>query len=209
MKVRLITAVAAAALAPAAVAWASGELIVVGPRTTRDAVPWCGAAGGSMRFQCLWLQSDIGHAGYINRVEFDKGNDASGRFNSVRAWLCHTRKDALEATFANNYTGFTPALVLNMRSVTLSGTGWFDLGITTGQFNYNNRNNLLMEIRWNGDDGNDVRCWRSNKPYSRCYAFDHNAAQGTVYNNSQRIRLTIGTAGVAPTSLGRVKTLFE
>ena len=74
---------------------------------------------------------------------------------------------------------------------------------------YNNRNTLLMEVRWAGDDGNDVRCWRSNKPYRRCYAFDHNAAQGTVYNNSQRIRLTIGMAGAAPTSLGRVKALFE
>jgi hypothetical protein len=209
-KTLIVTAalVAASALAPAA--HASGKVVVVGPRVTGHVVPWRGGSGDSMRFQCLWRQSDINYAGHVNRVEFDKTDVAGGRFNSVRVWLCHTRKTALETTFANNYTGFTPVLVLNMRSVTLSETGWFDLGITANQFNYNNRNNLLMEVRWDGDDGHDVRCWRSGQPYSRCYAFNHNASQGTVYNNGQRIRLTIGTmVGAAPTSLGRVKTLFR
>ena len=208
-KVIMVTAAlaAASALAPAAVA--SGKVVVVGARAARHVAPWRGASGDSMRFQCLWRQSDINYAGYVNGVEFDKVDAAGARFNGVRVWLCHTRKTALESAFANNYTGFTPVQVLNMRSVTLSGTGWFDPGITANRFNYNNRNNLLMEIRWDGDDGNDVRCWRSGQSYSRCYAFNHNAAQGTVYNNGQRIRLTIGTmVGAAPTSLGRVKTLF-
>jgi hypothetical protein len=200
--------VAASALAPAA--HASGKVVAVGARAARHVVPWRGASGNSMRFQCLWFQRDIDYAGNVNRVEFDKVDAAGGRFNSVRVWLCHTRKTALESTFANNYTGFTPVQVLNMRSTTVSGTGWFDLRINANQFNYNNRNNLLMEIRWDGDDGNDVRCWRSSQQYSRCYAFNHNASQGTVYNNGQRIRLTIATMiGLEPTSLGRVKTLFR
>ena len=200
--------VAASALAPAA--HASGKVVVVGARAARNVAPWRGASGNSMRFQCLWFQRDVNYAGNVNRVEFDKGDAAGGRFDSVRAWLCHTRKTALETTFADNYTGFTPVQVLNMRSVTVSGTGWFDLRINAGRFNYNNRNNLLMEVRWDGDDGFDVRCWRSGQPYSRCYAFNHNASQGTVYNNGQRVRLTIGTmVGLEPTSLGRVRALFR
>ncbi len=209
-KVIMVTAalVAASALAPAA--HASGKVVVVGARAARPVAPWRGASGNSMRFQCLWFQQNINYAGNVNRVEFDKVYADGGRFNSVRAWLCHTRKTALESTFANNYTGFTPVQVLNMRSVAVSGTGWFDLRITANRFNYNNRNNLLMEIRWDTDDGHDVRCWRSNQSYSRCYAFNHNASQGTVYNNGQRIRLTIATMiGLEPTSLGRVKTLFR
>ncbi len=209
-KVIIVTAalVAASALAPAA--HASGKVVVVGARAARHVVPWRGASGNSMRFQCLWFQQNINYAGNVNRVEFDKVYADGGRFNSVRVWLCRTRKTALESTFANNYTGFTPVQVLNMRSTAVSGAGWFDLRITAGRFNYNNRNNLLMEIRWDGDDGSDVRCWRSGQPYSRCYAFNHNASQGTVYNNGQRIRLTIGTmVGLEPTSLGRVKTLFR
>jgi hypothetical protein len=209
-KIEILTAavVVAAILAPPVSA--TGKIVVVGARVGPDVVPWAGASADSMRFQCLWFQSDINYAGYVNAVRLEKTNAANGKFNSVRVWLCHSRKTALEPNFANNYTGDTPVQVLNMRSVTVSGTGWFDLRINANQFNYNNRNNLLMEIRWNGDDGYDVPCWRSRQQYSRCYAYDHNATTGTVYNNGQRIRLTIGTmAGLEPTSLGRVKTLFR
>jgi len=209
-KVIMLTAaaVAAAVLTPAANA--SGKVVVVGARATPHAVPWLGASADSMRFQCLWLQSDINYAGYVNAVEFDKADGAGGRFDSVRAWLCHTRKTALDATFANNYTGDTPLEVLNMRSLSVSGTGWFNLRIIPNRFNYDNKRNLLLEIRWNGDDGYDVRCWRSGQPYARCYAFDDTATQGTVYNNGQRIRLTIGTmVGAEATSLGRVKALLR
>jgi hypothetical protein len=200
--------VAAAILTPAASA--SGKVVVIGPRAAGDAAPWRGASGDAIRFQCLWFQRDINCAGNVNAVEFEKSSSASGRFLSVRVWLCHTNKAALEATFNNNYTGYTPVDVLNMRSIGLSGTGWFDLRINSNRFDYDNKRNLLMEIRWNGDDGYDVACWRSSQPYSRCYAYDDNASQGTVYNNGQRIRLTIGTMiGLEATSLGRVKTLFK
>jgi hypothetical protein len=209
-KTLLAAALLVAAAAPVPPAGASGKVVAVGPRVTRSAVPWRGASGDSMRFQCLSFQRNIGYAGYINRVEFDKSNLVAGRFNSVRAWLCHTRKTALANVFANNYTGFTPVQVLNMRSLTVDGTGWFDLRINANRFNYDNHNNLLVEIRWDNDDGHDVPCWRSAQPYSRCYAFNHNATQGTVYNNGQRLRLTIGTmVGAEATSLGRVKTLFR
>lgn len=208
IKTLLATALALGTAAPPA--GASGKVVVVGPRVTRSAVPWRGASGDSMRFQCLSFQRNIGYAGYINRVEFDKSSVAAGRFDSVRAWLCHTRRTALVNVFADNYTGFTPVQVLNMRSLTVDGTGWCDLRITPNRFDYDNHNNLLLEIRWDNDDGHDVPCWRSAQPYSRCYAFNHNAAQGTVYNNGQRLRLTIGTmVGAEGTSLGRVKTLFR
>ncbi len=211
MKIKIIaTAALAAASALAPAAHASGKVVVVGPRAAANVAPWRGASGDAIRFQCLWFQRDINCAGNVNAVEFEKSSSDSGRFLSVRVWLCHTNKAALEATFNNNYAGNTPVEVLNMRSINLSGTGWFDLRISANRFNYNNRDNLLMEIRWNGDDGHNVSCWRSAQPYSRCYAYDDNASQGTVYNNGQRIRLTIGTMiGLEATSLGRVKTLFR
>jgi len=208
LSVVLITAGAlAAAAAPAA---ASGKVVVIGDRAAGNAVPWRGTGYDSLRFQCLWFQRDIAFAGYVNGVEFEKTTAASGRFNNVRAWLCHTNKTALEPTFADNYASNTPVAVLNMRSVTVAGTGWFDLGIQPARFNYDNRDNLLLEIRWNGDDGVSVPCWRSSQRNSRCYASDHTASQGTVFNNGQRIRLTIGTmTGVAPTSLGRLRALYR
>jgi hypothetical protein len=209
-KIKIVTAALVAASALAGAAYASGKVVVIGARAAGNVAPWRGASGNAMRFQCLWFQRDINYAGNVNAVEFEKSSSDSGRFNSVRVWLCHTNKAALEATFNNNYTGYTPVDVLNMRSINLSGTGWFDLRITSNRFNYDNKRNLLMEIRWNGDDGHNVACWRSSQPYSRCYAYDHNAATGTVYNNGQRIRLTIGAMiGLEPTSMGRVRALFR
>ena len=210
-KALLVTAALAVALSFAtAAAEDHGKVVTIGTHFAGNTIPWYGGLWDSCRFQCLWFKSDINYAGYVNAVEFEKTDATSGRFDSVRVWLCHSRNTTLEPTFADNYTGYTPLEVLNMRSLTVSGTGWFDLRIIANRFNYDNKRNLLMEVRWNADDGYDVPCWRSGQPYSRCYAYDHNATQGTVYNTGQRIRLHIGTmVGVEATSLGRVKTLFR
>ena len=196
-------------VAPAA-AEDSGKVVTIGTHASGNYIPWWGSSYNSMRYQCLWFKSDINTAGYINVVEFEKSSTAAGTFNDVRVWLCHTKKTALEATFANNYTGYTPVQVRTSANLTLSGSGYFDIGITPNSFNYNNSDNLLMEIRWNGDSGTGVPCWRSAQPLSRVYATSHTATSGSVQNNGQCIRLHIGTmTGVAPSSLGRVKTLFR
>ena len=210
-KTLLVTAALAVAFsfAPAA-AEDSGKVVTIGTHASGNAIPWWGTSYNSMRFQCLWFKSDINTAGYINVVEFEKSSGASGTFNDVRVWLCHTKKTALEATFNNNYTGSTPVQVRTSANLTLSGSGYFDIGITPNTFNYNNSDNLLMEIRWNGDTGTTCSCWRSSQPRSRVYASSHTATSGSVQNNGQCIRLHFGTmTGVAPTSLGRVTTLFR
>ncbi len=194
----------------AAPASPSGKVVVIGTHAAGNAIPWWGGAYNSCRFQCLWFQSDINYAGYIDEIEFEKSSSASGTFNNVRVWLCHTTKTQLEANFDNNYTGKTPVQVLNTASLNLTGSGYFDIGITPNTFNYNNSDNLLMEVRWDGDSGSTCSCYRSSQPYSRVGAWNHNASSGTVWNNGQCIRLHIGTmTGVAPTSLGRVKALFQ
>ncbi len=206
----VITALAVAfSFAPAA-AEDSGKVVTIGTHASGNYIPWWGNNWNSARFQCLWFKSDINTAGYINVVEFEKSSTASGTFNDVRVWLCHTTKTALEATFDNNYTGKTPVQVRTGANLTLSGSGYFDIGITPNSFNYNNTDNLLMEIRWNGDSGTGVPCWRSGGTAQRLYATSHTASSGSVSNTGQCIRLHIGTmTGVQPTSLGRVKTLFR
>ncbi len=210
-KALLVTAALAVALtfAPAA-AEAHGKVITIGTHAAGNAIPWWGASYNSCRFQCLWFKSDINTAGYINVVEFEKSSSTAGTFNDVRVWLCHTKKTALEATFANNYTGYTPVQVRTGGNLTLTGSGYFDIGITPNSFNYNNSDNLLMEVRWNGDSGATCSCYRSAQPLSRVYAWSHTATSGSVQRSGQCIRLHIGTmTGVTPSSLGRVKTLFR
>ena len=199
----------AAVVAPAG---ATGKMVEIGTTAAMNAIPWWGSSYNSMRYQCLWNQSDIGYAGYIQAIEWDRGTYTTpGTYSDTRVWLCHTTKTALEATFNNNYTGMTPVQVMNKTTFTMpGGPNWVDFGIDPNKFNYNNSNNLLMEIRWNGDSGVTCYCARTSQANSRVYASDHNAASGSVQNNGQRIRLYIGTmTGVAPTTLGRVKALYR
>jgi hypothetical protein len=210
-KALLVTGALAFALsfAPAA-AEDSGKVVTIGTHASGNVIPWWGASYNSCRFQCLWLKSTINYAGYINVVEFEKSSTASGTYNDVRVWLCHSTKTQLEATFDNNYTGKTPVQVRTGGNLTFSGSGYFDIGITPDKFNYNNSDNLLMEIRWNGDSGTNIACYRSNDTTGRVYAWDHNARSGSLQITGQCIRLHIGTmTGVQPASLGRVKSLFR
>jgi len=191
-------------------ALATGYVVTIGTHVAQSALPWDNGLA-SIRFQCLWLQPEIGHAGYINVVEFERTAPFGGSFYNVRVWLSNTTKTQLESWFDNNYTGFTPVQVLNVPSLTFPPTtGYFDIGITPNTFLYNNTNNLLMEVRFSGNTGNDVTCWRSDQPYSRVYSNEENAYSGTVLNNGQYIRLHIGTmTGVEPASFGKVKALFR
>jgi len=191
-------------------AQATGYVITIGVHASQSSIPWDNSFP-SLRFQCLWLQPEISHAGYINVVEFEKTQALGGSFYNVRVWLCHTTKTQLESWFDNNYTGFTPVQVLNVPSLTFPPTtGYFDIGITPNTFLYNNTNNLLMEVRFNGHTGNQASCWRSAQPYARVYSDDENAYSGVVLNEGECIRLHIGTmAGVEPASFGKIKALFH
>jgi hypothetical protein len=193
-------------------AGATGKMVEIGTTAANNAIPWWGSSYDSMRYQCLWFQSDIAAAGYIQAIEWNRSTyTTTGTYNDCRVWLCHTTKTALEATFDNNYTGKTPVQVMNKTTFTMpAGPNWVDFGIDTNKFNYNNTDNLLMEVRWNGDSGTTCYCTRSAQANSRVYASDHNASSGSVQNNGQCIRLYIGTmTGVEPTTLGRVKALFR
>lgn len=211
-KVSLVTLALLAIMIFSATAGATGKVVTIGSFAANNAFPWWGTSYNSMRYQCLWLQSEIAYAGYINKIEWNRGTYTStGTFNQVRVWLCHSTKTVLESTFNNNYTGNTPVAVRPSGNYTVpAGPGYVDMPISTNTFNYNNTSNLLMEIRWNGDTGTTCYCWRSPNPSRRVSANSHTATSGTVWSNSQHIRLTIGTmTGVAPTSLGRVKSIFK
>lgn len=208
MLIIMVTALTLVALA--APAGATGKIVTLGTHASGNYIPWWGNSYNSCRFQCLWLQSEINTAGYINVVEFEKSSTAAGTFNDVRAWLCHSTKTQLEATFDNNYTSKTPVQVRSGGNLAFTGSGYFDIGIDPGKFNYNNTDNLLLEIRWNGDSGVGVPVWRSGASTGRVYAWDHNATSGSLQITGQCIRLHFDTmTGVQPSSLGRVKTLFR
>lgn len=214
---KIITIVAAAVVAlaitlagaPEAAA-DTGKVVVLEARQKTDANPWGGAAADAMRFQCLWLQRDVDYAGFVDKVEFDAYYATQTHFYNCRILLCHTNRTALVSNFTTNYGGNTPVEVYSGTRSLAGGGPWINANIRSRVFNYNNRDNLLMEIVWNGDSGRDVICYLGAATERRCYAYNHQSTTGRVTNDSQRIRLTMGVyTGLEATSLGRVKTLFR
>ncbi len=214
MKKALILTIAIVALTSTAFvapAGATGKVVTIGTYGANNYIPWWGNSYNSFRFQALFLKSEINYAGYINKIEWNRGTaSTTGTFNQTRVWLCHSTKTVLESTFNNNYTGKTPVPVRTSSNYTIpAGPGYVDMPITPNTFNYNNSDNLLMEIRWHGDTGAGCTCWRSTASSRRVFASSHTASSGSV-TAGQHIRLTIGTmTGIAPTSLGRIKGLYN
>ena len=189
------------------------EVRVIYARSSSNVSPWWGGSFNAMRFMVLWTKADLGfiQGGPINKIEWDRSSSTSGSFSLVRVYFGHSTRTALSTTFATNYSD-TPVQVLNATSKTVSGSSgtWWDMGITPNTFTYNNTNNLIMEIRWRGDSGASCACYRGNGTAKRMWANSDTATTGTVYNQAQHIRMTIANStGVAPTSLGRVKSIFK
>jgi hypothetical protein len=211
--VKFLMVVSLCLVAAAATVWAD-EVRIVGNQAGSNVCPWWGSGHASIRFMALWEKSEIGltRGGYINKVEFMRSATNSGTFNNVRAYFGHSTRTELDPTFNNNYSD-TPVQVLNAASKTVSGSSgqWWDLGIDANKFNYNNTNNLVLEIRWRGGTGTNCACWCGSGGMKRCWAFDDTATVAAYrFGQIQYLRLTVSNAtGVAPTSLGRVKSLFR
>jgi hypothetical protein len=191
------------------------EVLIVNSQSSSNYSPWWGSSYDALRFMVLWEKTEIGATagGYINKIEFNRSSTTSATFNNVRVYLGHSKHTALETTFDNNYDTFSPIQVLNASSLTVSGTTgqWWDMGIDTNKFNYDNTNNLIMEIRWRGDNGSSALCYRGSGTAKRMWATNNDmATTGSVFAQGQYIRLTIiNSTGVSPTSLGRIKSLYN
>jgi len=81
----------------------------------------------------------------------------SGIFYDYRLLACHTSLSELTDTYATNYDGNEPDTVTSTSMLELGWVNnqWGRLPFDT-PFEYNGQDNLLLEFRWNGDDGRAV-----------------------------------------------------
>jgi hypothetical protein len=202
------------ALALAAPAFATGKQVVVGTMSGGNWIPFWGPSYNGMRFQTLIDQNLINYAGTINEVEYYAYYGYGGTFNKYKAILCHTGLSALTTTFASNYKG-TPVEVANLASYTIpAAKDWFPLKMTK-TFAYNNTDNLVVEIVWDGKEGSPtgepIYTCSFGSGYHRIYAVGQPYAEtGSGSTTAYYHRLSFNAyTGVAPTSLGRVKALYQ
>jgi hypothetical protein len=167
--------------------------VIIGTQVTGNYIPFWGSNYNACRFQTLYLQSEINQAGQIVTFSFMPSGSNTGTYDNVRVYMCHTNVAQLNTTFDVNYGGNTPELVINEPSMVIGNAGniWMDWDVA---FDYNNVDNLLIEIRWNGDNGIGVPIWRTGEAVPRrLYAWDDNASTGTSGNQCYYAKLAIST----------------
>ncbi|MEE8639166.1 MAG: hypothetical protein V3T41_02025 [bacterium] len=190
---------------------------VGGAGGTGNTIPWWGNYSGlpQIRFMTIWRQSDIGEAGKITLVEHQDWSTSSsgGTFTGCLIKLCHTAVAAISSTFATNYGGNTPVTCFSGTKVVpnVSNGTWWTVMSGSSLFDYNNTNNLLYEVSWTARSGgpNYINHTRSGQT-GRVWAASATATTGSItVGYGTLARITIVPTGVAPTSLGRVKSIFK
>jgi len=159
------------------------------------------------------LASELNFAGDVTRVEWNASAAVTGAgFGDVEITLCETSFNELTPSFAGNYGGNTPALIYSNSwlVVTTTGDQWFGFDCST-PFAYGGSKNLIIEMRWRGDNETTVTSWHfdTTPAFRNCAVGTYAAEQGKLGTWCSRHRLTYTGVGVAPTTLGRVKALFR
>jgi len=205
---RNLILVGAAALAVAAGAAATGHNVYIYVGSENALQPWHPYNPG-MRCQMLFDRSSINYAGTITEFELEKTVNVS-TFQEVKFYLCHTPFATLTTNFDANYGGNTPKLVASFATYELpAAEGVYPIPMAE-TFEYNNRDNLILEITWQSGTGQKVCLFVGKLTAHQCYAYDERAASGTVLDMGYNARIIFDTyPAVAPASYGRVKALFH
>jgi hypothetical protein len=161
----------------------------------------------------LVLKSELNFAGPVTRVAYESYDTyAAGYFYEFEMRLCHTPLAALTTNFSANYGGHTPTLVATLNPLTVNARKdeWFGVACTT-PFAYNNRDNLIVEVRWrNPSLTTKVEVWGYVATSNRLLIHkEYGATEGQLSPKTDRLRITFSGAPVTPTSLGRIKMLLR
>jgi hypothetical protein len=159
------------------------------------------------------LATELNVAGDVTRVDWNASAAATGAgFGDVEITLCETSLSELTTSFAGNYGGNTPALIYSNSwlVVTTSGDQWFGFDCAR-PFAYGGSKNLIVEMRWRGDNETTVPSWHfDTKPaFRNCAVGTYAAEQGKLGTWVSRHRFTYTAATVDPSSLGRLKALLR
>ena len=79
--------------------------VIIGVPAVGNYIPFWGSSYDAMRFHVLFLQSEINTLGDIVTFSWNPSTSATGTYDNVRVYMCHTSATQLVSTFDNNYTG--------------------------------------------------------------------------------------------------------
>jgi hypothetical protein len=198
---------AAAALCGSPV-FATGHAVYILNGSLGSIYPWYSPNDG-MRCQMLFDRDKINYGGTITEFELEK-QVYSGEYGTVKFYLCHTPLAALTSDFKANYGGNAPKLVASFTTYKLpSVEGIYPIPMAE-TFDYNNRDNLILEITWETGGRQKVTLLSGSLAAHVCCAYDAKATTGTVDDVALNARISFDMyPAVAPASFGRVKALYR
>jgi len=166
--------------------------VTIGSPVRANSIPFSGLTDVAMRFQTLYLQSEIGMAGEIIAIAWMGSDDPPSPFYNFRAKLCLTGVSELSDTFDVNYGGNQPQTIIDQDTIVVGKVN--DWNIYPCSVDYDNINNLLVEVQWRGSAGRDVAFMRnaSGGPHRRVYASDNDTAAVGVSDDIQAYYARIG-----------------
>jgi hypothetical protein len=203
-----VALVCGAGVLAAAAAFATGHNVYIFIGDVGSAQPWYSSNDG-MRCQMLFDREKINSAGTITEFELEKYIYV-GEYGNVKFYLCHTPLAALTTDFKANYGGNTPKMVASFSSYKLPEVeGVYPIPMAE-TFDYNDRDNLVLEITWETGARQKVTVRGGKIAAHICYAEDDQAATGTVQDMGLNARIHFDTYPAArPASFGRVKALYH
>jgi hypothetical protein len=180
--------------------------VVIGTQTNGNTIPFWGSYG-AVRFQTIFLQSEINLAGEIIKFAVMPQAISNPTYDNLRLYFCHTtRSNDLSTVFDDNYNGSTPELVFDSASCTftVNANEWLEFPVS---FDYDNVNNLLLEIRWRGGSGQSTYIWRwgtsGTGTFRVFFLGSDSSATGSADFVHYYVKITIVTAtGVEEVVLG-------
>jgi hypothetical protein len=199
MKHAVLALLALALLAPCL---ADTTWVTVGSPVTANSIPFWGNGYDAMRFQTLYLQSEINQPGEIVAIGWMTYTDAPSPFYDVRVSLGHTGLAALGDTFAKNYGGNQPQLMFQKDTLVVGNPNdWYYFPCL---FSYNNADNLLLEIQWRGDAGQTVRFQRNANTGNPRRAWCSNNDTAAV-GQTDAVQGYYARIGFVPTGVGELR----
>jgi hypothetical protein len=126
-----------------------------------------------------------------------------GIFNNAYIYACHTTVTELESTFENNYSGHSLKAAMTADSLNLVWVNgqWHTLAFDD-PFDYNGGENLILEFRWEGDDGNSVYDLGYYTSGNRAVnATSSTAPTGVPRNYMPRMRIFYSATGIGESSI--------
>ena len=151
-----------------------------------NTIPFRGASSDQLHVQYLYTPDQVGTEGMINSIAFERTSSSGATFDNFMISMAHTDLDQLTTTYDNNYPGnmlieVFPSQTINLGTLWDNGKFVFNLN---GNFTYDSLYNLLIDIQWNGDNGQSPSINTTNNfPNRRCFD-DTGGATGTVDNSN-------------------------